>query len=142
MVEILKGVLQMCALALTVDATIFLLKASRSMSAKDILEIAKPRWDYHSALANSLIHQKVAAKTGYIFLVFAFAFQALSQLYPVTVMVADDETLGGVLLLLDWKYLLILIPVFFVTLWMGLKWYNRQVAQEEKKVAQALAQRQ
>ena len=81
----LQLALTLAAAAVGFVAAVLFCIGNAANRASTILDIARPRWDFHEPLARSLAAQRSQYIIGAIFLVVAFALQLAAALAPATV---------------------------------------------------------
>ena len=70
-----KAILQITAAALTLNATIFLLRSSIALSAEDIAALSTAKYGHSPEVANNVTNQNVDTRLGLWFLVLAVVAQ-------------------------------------------------------------------
>jgi magnesium-transporting ATPase (P-type) len=69
-------------MALSLTATIFLLRVSITLKPQDIVTLSTAQWGFHKGVKNNLVKQTVDAWVGFIFLVLAVSVQMVTMLMP------------------------------------------------------------
>jgi len=81
----LRTFIQMTVMMLTAEASYFLLKANLGLSAKTIVELSIPHFDYHAETLRSLTKQSVDTRVGLFLLLLSFALQTGNALWPLRI---------------------------------------------------------
>lgn len=77
--------IQVTALLIALVAAYFLAKGSISLSARDIAELSKTKWNYNSEVAKNLSKQQADARVGGILVFSSFILQMINLLWPMRI---------------------------------------------------------
>lgn len=81
----IRSFIQMTALTLTLEASIFLLKANLGLIPKTIAKIITPHYGFSKPVAKSLSKQTADTRLGVILLLLAFVLQLVNTLWPMRI---------------------------------------------------------
>jgi hypothetical protein len=81
----LRTFIQVVALTLTLSASVFLVKSSFVLSAKQIAGLSGTYWDYNLELAKNLSQQQADTRVGVLLLLSDFIFQMINLLWPMRI---------------------------------------------------------
>ena len=79
----LRTFIQVLALALTLVASVFLLKSNLGLSVTSMAELSKTKWGYNTQIVQNLAHQQADTSAGLFFLLLAFGLQIGNLLWPM-----------------------------------------------------------
>jgi len=93
----LRVFIQVQALLLVLISSFFLIKGMLTLSAKDLAELSKSKWDYNTAVTKNLTQQRSDTIVGFALLLLSFLLQSMNLLWPMRI---DDFDVskGGVVI--------------------------------------------
>lgn len=103
--------IQMTAMILTVEASFFLIKTNFGLSAKTIVEISIPHFDYHEETLRSLTKQSVDTRVGLFLLLLSFALQMGNALWPLRI---DDFSINWFGILISFTFCSIVFLISYL----------------------------
>ncbi len=104
----LRTFIQVMALGVTLISSFFLIRGTIFLSAENIAEVSRSKWDYNLDVARNLTQSHVDTKIGFCFILLGFILQLINQLWPMRV--SDfDVNRTGVLLAVMTSLMLLLI---------------------------------
>ncbi|HUU18173.1 MAG TPA: hypothetical protein VMW72_13575 [Sedimentisphaerales bacterium] len=95
--RMLRVFIQVQALLLVLISSFFLIKGMLTLSAKDLAELSKSKWDYNTAVTKNLTQQRSDTIVGFALLLLSFLLQSMNLLWPMRI---DDFDVskGGVVI--------------------------------------------
>jgi len=112
--KMLRSFIQVVALTLTLFASVFLVKSSFALSAKQIADLSGTYFDYNLQLAKNLSQQQSDTRVGVILLLLAFTLQMINLLLPMRVCDFAAVNREGVIIAIIFS-----IIVLWVSLWLN-----------------------
>lgn len=107
-----RTLIQVMALALTLESAIFLARGNLSLSAEVIAQLARTGWGHNLAVAKSLSMERADTWAGVVLLLIAFGLQMVNILWPIRWKNFEVSRLGAVLALL-FSVLALLVATYF-----------------------------
>lgn len=77
--------LQTQALFLVLLSSYFLIKGKLNLSAKNLAELSKTKWDYSKAVAKNLTTERADTFVGFVLLLLSFLLQTINLLWPMRI---------------------------------------------------------
>lgn len=107
----LRTFIQMTAMILTLEASFFLIKTNLGLSAKTIVELSIPHFDYHEETLRSVTKQSVDTRVGLFLLLLSFALQMGNALWPLRI---DDFSIDWFGILISFTFCLIVFLISYL----------------------------
>ena len=93
----LSTFVQVKAILLVLISSYFLIKGMLSISAKDLAELSKTKWDYNKTVTKNLTTQRADTIVGFILLLLSFLFQTINLLLPMRYCAFGISTIGFII---------------------------------------------
>lgn len=96
----LRTLIQITALALTLESAIFLARGNLGLSAEVIAQLSRTGWGHNLDVAKSLSKQRADTWVGVVLLLIAFGLQLGNTLWPMRIKDFEVSWLGAVIAVL------------------------------------------
>lgn len=83
--RMLRTFIQVQALLSVLISSFFLIKGMLTLSAKDLAELSKSKWDYNTAVTKNLTQQRSDTIVGFALLLLSFLLQSINLLWPMRI---------------------------------------------------------
>ena len=133
MTDIFKAVMATTSLTCIFAATYFLLRSTKALKARTIVEASQAFWGLQGNpnIHSLMTEQRSDTVVGYCLTALSFSFQILNNIYPLTTTAASNGDFSDFCTLADFSWALIALVELVVLLWLG-RWMSKRLSEKMK----------